>query len=489
MTNAVKTERKDYAKAKPDWDLVTTVVAGERAVKARKEKYLPMPNPLDSSEANVKRFEQYLARAVFYNATGRTERGLVGSVFGKAPEMSVPTVLDYLSKDADGSGVGIHQQAQSVLRGVLRCGRHALLVDYPKTEGAASAYEQQTGGLRATIMSYPAEAVINWRTEVVGAVRRLSLVVIKEARDVSSNEFEAKSEDRYRVLKLVGGVYTVEIWEKSGEGLTLASSHTPKNGASQTWSFIPFTFVGANNNDPEVDSAPLLDLATLNLAHYRNSADYEDSIFFSGQPQPWMAGLTTEWRDWLHKEKVYVGSRTVIPLPEKGSFGFAQAQPNTLAKEGMDQKEKQMSTLGARLVQRGGAQRTATEAEDDNEAEHSVLSLAAENVSEAYTMALKWAAAFMLNTGKPTEEELYQLNTDFAVHSLDPQLITAVIAAWQAGKVPASDVWAQFRKWGLIDPEKTDEQLKDELEGEHPSGGMGDALTGALGGGDEDGGE
>ena len=61
-------------------------------------------------------------------------------------------------------------------------------------------------------------------------------------------------------------------------------------------------------------------MAALNLAHYRNSADYEDSVFFNGQPQPWMAGLTEEWRDWLKKEGIVIGSRVILPLPENGSF-------------------------------------------------------------------------------------------------------------------------------------------------------------------------
>ena len=71
---------------------------------------------------------------------------------------------------------------------------------------------------------------------------------------------------------------------------------------------IPFEFIGAENNDSTVDDAPLWPLAYLNLHHFRNSADYEDSVFLIGQAQPWMSGLTTEWRDWMQEKGVYLGS-------------------------------------------------------------------------------------------------------------------------------------------------------------------------------------
>jgi hypothetical protein len=39
----------------------------------------------------------------------------------------------------------------------------------------------------------------------------------------------------------------------------------------------------------------------MNIAHYHNSAEYENSVFLCGQIQPVMTGLDTEWRDWLQE--------------------------------------------------------------------------------------------------------------------------------------------------------------------------------------------
>ncbi|MCO1336454.1 DUF4055 domain-containing protein [Microbulbifer sp. OS29] len=472
MANDVTYQRDDFTKALPDWTLVDDICAGERVIKAKGTTYLPMPNPKDQSEANRARYLQYTDRAVFYNATGRTLQGLVGAVFRRAPSVDIPAGLEYLTSDANGNGVSIYQQSQSVVAAVLKSGRRGLLVDYPKTERQTSKAEQQAGLVRASIVSYPANQIINWRTIKVGGVHRLGLVVIRESyEETNSDGFGIEEKTQYRALKLIDGRYTVEIWRSGNTGTWIIhDTYTPLDGAGKAWDIIPFTFVGAENNDSSIDRSPLLDLANLNKAHYRNSADYEDSAFFVGQAQPWISGLTENWRDHMEKQGIYIGSRSPILLPDGGAFGFAQVEPNTLVKEAMDQKEKQMVALGARLIERGSAVKTATEAQAENESEHSVLSLVAENVSEAYTQAIQWAAQFQ-NVQVETE---YKLNQDFAESNLDAQMLTALVQAWQSGRLPSSDLWANLRKHGVINAEKTDEVIREELGGEEPGLGLND---------------
>jgi hypothetical protein len=464
-------QHSEYVNAVPDWTMVDDVCAGDRKVKAAGARYLPIPNPLDTSAENEARYEQYKARAVFYNATGRTLQGLIGAVSRKNPAEKIPPVLEYIKTDIDGAGVSLYQQSQSVLGAVLKKGRNGLLVDYPHTERPASVADQTAGLIRASIISIDATQIINWRSTKIGGVHRLSLVVIKEVSEIETNDgFGVKCVDQYRVLKLVDGVYTVEIWEKAGDDWAVSATYQPENAAGKKWAVIPFTFVGAENNDKAVDQSPLYDLAVVNIAHYRNSADYEDSAFLVGQAQPWMSGLDEEWRDHLEEKGVAIGSRTPILLPENGAFGIEQAEPNTMVKEAMDQKERQMVALGARLVERGQAVKTATEAQGEIEAEHSVLSLAAKNVGEAYTVAIQWMAEFMGGSGSV----LFEPNTDFIEQELTAPMLTALVGAWQSGRLPSSDFWEQMRKYGVIDPDKQDEAIKTELDEELPGLGLDD---------------
>lgn len=463
MTDVTFT-RREYDAAQYRWRLVRDVCKGSEIVKAAGDHYLPRPNPHDKGRENKARYDSYKQRAVFYNATGRTKHSLVGAVFRSWPTLTVPSVLDYVAQDIDGQGVSIYQQSQSVIGHLLEVGRHGLLVDYPAVDGqGTSLADMQSGRVRSTVSSYPAEAIINWKTRKVGGQVLLSLVVLRECIDVDTADgFGIEQEIQYRVLRMdAGGIYTQEVWtEGKNETTQTTSPFAPLDGSGQAWRVIPFQFLGSENNDTSIDDSPLYDMAEVNIGHYRNSADYEEAAYLVGQPQPWMSGLDEQWRDHLEKTGIYLGARAPWLLPANGACGLMQAQPNTVAKEAMDTKETQMIALGARLIERGSAVKTATQADNDSAAEHSVLSLVVSNVSEAYGQCLRWMAAYSNAQG----DVLYKLNQDFTQISLDANIMAQLFAAVQGGKLPEADFWQYLRDRGVIDPEKTDDEIRDELQ-------------------------
>lgn len=466
----VTTQHAEYQATLSRWKLAEDATAGEDAVKAAKTAYLPQPNPADKTEENKQRYDQYLLRAVYYNASGRTLSSLLGLAFGRWPEIEIPAALDAAEDDISGAGVTLIQQAQETVGQVLKTGRAGLLVDFPPTDGDVSRAQQEAGGVRPTVSFRTARDVINWRTRRRAGRTEIDLVVLAESHETIDG-FASKKVPQYRVLRLEA-FYTVEIWRevKSEAGQMewrIAETYTPLRGDGTVWTEIPFAFVGAQDNDWTVDSAPLYDLCVLNLAHYRNSADYEDSVFFVGQPQIWISGLDTEWRDWLQAKGVYVGSRQILPLPANGSAGILQAEPNNLAKEAMSSKEQQMAALGARLLVSGGAVKTATQQDSEDTVAHSVLSLVCDNVSAAYTKALQWYAIFARIPETGIE---FSIPTDFVSRQIDPQELEALLKLVQAGKMPESDLFSRLRSAGVIDSRKTDDEIREEIAGQMPSG-------------------
>jgi hypothetical protein len=444
------------------WKLVRDAVAGSESVKAG--GYVIKVNPTDLSDENEARNRARVDGAVYFNATGRTLPALVGIAFGKWPEVVKPAALDYVERDVDGSGVGIVNQAQQVVSEVLQTGRAGLLADYPSTEGETSVADAEARGLRPTIALYTAEAIRNWRTEKVGAQNKLTLVVLAETYEVWDG-FVQKQKPQFRVLRLDVDGYVQEVWRESANGKSwqVVDTYTPTDGAGRRWTEIPFTFIGATNNDSSPDAPPLYDLADLNIAHFRNSADHEESLFFAGQAMYWVSGADTEWVKQLQEAGAYVGSRSILPVPTGGQAGILQAQAVSGLAEEMKHKVELMAQLGARLIAPGSATKTATEAASEDKTSNSVLSIVCDNVSDAYRTCLKWLAQFARAPDGDNDVD-FTISTEFSGVQFDANQMAQALAAVQSGKLPETDFWSYCRAIGLIPGDKTDETIRDELE-------------------------
>lgn len=455
-TSSVATKRKELRDFEADYKQIADCVAGERVVKKGSTKYLPMPNADDQSPENVARYTAYKARAVFYNVTQRTLSGLVGEVFARDPVSEVPTSLDVFAEDADGSGLTLTQLAKRGVRYTLSMGRAGVLADYPSTEEGVTRADVDSGDVQPTITIYDALNIINWRTARRKAKTYLTLVVLRETYDDEDDGFAVVQKEQYRVLRLRDGVYTVEIYR---DGALFSGPLTPTNAKGEAFDFIPFTFVGSENNDAEIDHPPMLDLSSLNVAHYRNSADYEEGAYMAGQPTPVFSGLTEEWVKNVMDGQVRLGSRGGVMLPEGGSAELLQMQANSTPFEAMEHKERQMIALGAKLVEQKQVQRTALEAGIENASETSVLADVAKNVSAAIKFALEVCAMF---TGDDAAEIVYELNTDYTISRMSAQERQQLIAEWQQGAIAFSEMRAALRKSGVASLD--DDEARDEIE-------------------------
>ncbi len=441
-------KRKELKYLLKQYTLIEDCLEGEEKVKSRGVSYLPQPNAEDESEENLSRYSAYKTRAVFYNVTKRTLNGLVGQIFARDAAIDVPELLKPVVDNANGGGVSIIQLAKRACADVLAYGRSGLFVDYPVTDAPATKAELESGEIRPTINVYKPSDIINWRKKARGAKEILSLVVLHETYVYSDDGFEMKEADQWRVLRIneETDVYTVEVWRKNAALFEIAEGpYIPSDSSGKALNEIPFTFIGSDDNDDLPNKPPLYDLASLNIAHYRNSADYEESCFIVGQPTPYFAGLTEEWVKDVLKGTVSLGSRGAVPLPEGGSAGLLQVTANSMPFEAMEHKERQMVALGAKLVEQSSVQRTATEANLENASETSTLSSSAKNVSNAFLFALNWCAAFAGATGNIK----FELHTDFDLAHMTSQERQQLISEWQAGAIAFEEMRYSLRRSGI----------------------------------------
>lgn len=439
--------RQEVLAMKPKWRIIRDCLGGEEAIKGeRSSAYLPLLS-VETDADTLNRYTGYLQRAVFYNVTARTLNGMVGQVYSKAPVLELPKALELMRTDIDGSGISLEQQSKKVLRNVLGLGRAGLLADFPKASAGVSKADLAKGFIRPQILSYNPEQIINWRVEQVGGRILLKLLVLEREIEDNSDAYEIRMGKEWRVYRRTPAGVTLEIFTESGTGAaTEARPVVILDHTGKAFDEIPFVFVGVENNDPALDSPPLYDMAILNIGHYRNSADFEESSFVTGQPTIFMAGMTEHWVTKVLKGVIRMGARGGIPGPPGSSAVLLQAQPNTLPGAGMQTKEQQMVALGARLVQMQVVQRTATEASQDKVSEVSVLASSARNTSAAYAQVFKYAGMFI---GADTASIVFALTTDYAVAKLTPQEQLQLVASWQAGAITDGEMRFNMRQGGL----------------------------------------
>ncbi len=455
----------------PLYELIRDCLGGETQVKFRRAKYLPVPNAEDTSPENAARYNAYITRAVFYNVAQRTQGGLVGQIFMRAPGAQVPAILNPVIEDATGSGVPLEQLAAEAASFVIAYGRSGVYVDYPQVEVSeadpdasvgTSVAEIESGDVRPVIQVVAPWDCINYRVKKRGAKIILSLVVFREDYVDEDDGFETRIKDQYRVLRLdKEDKYTIEIY-RNKMGSKPDFAFEPKDASGNRLTEIPFSFIGVQNNDSVPSIPPMYDLCAINIAHYRNSADYEEATYMLGQPTPWFSGLSEEWVKKVLGGAVALGARGGIMLPENGAAGILQVEPNTMAKEAMDQKEAQMIALGAKLVeatQSGGVASTATEAVIDNVSETSILSSVAKNTSSAIEWALEWAAVFV---GTPEAGITYSMNTEFDLTSMDANQRAQLLKEFQANAITFSEYRMNMRRSGIAT--LPDAEAKAELD-------------------------
>lgn len=483
------------------WRKIRDCLAGQDKVKEQGTLYLPMPNAHDKSEENVERYRGYKARAVFLDAVSNTVEGLVGQVFSTDPVVDLPPSMKLLQEDVDGDGVTLAQRAKTTLANTLALGRTGLLVDFPEAavserEGDVDGegnqltrdftrQEMLDGTARANVLQFDPENVINWRYTVVGGKRVLSLVVIAMRYISYDDGFEVKHDDEWRVLRLVGGQYVVELWrlgaQVQGPGNTtggtnqrgasdfiLYKTYTPRDASGKPLDYIPFTFVGSLNNNESPDKPPMYDIAELNLAHYRNSADYEDNVYMLGQGTPVATGLSASWVKEVWKdEPLQLGSRGIVPLPAGGDFKIVASPENGMVLEAMNQKERQMAMLGAQLVEKKEVQRTLGEAQMERAVVESTLVQCAKNTASAIQKCLRWAAAFYGEDTDQSEKNtsvVFELSTDFAINKLSAEERKALIAEYQGGLLSFTEARNGLRQSGIAYLD--DKEAKAEIDQE-----------------------
>lgn len=453
----------EYSANTERWRRNRAACAGQDEVKQETTLFLPDDSATDLSAEARNRYLRYLMRAVWLPVSSYTKQGLLGMVFRAPPKTDLPSQLEYMLENADGSGLSLEQCAKIYTGEAIEVGRCGILAEYPESEPGLSAEQVAARNLQARLTTYRAESIDNWKFELIGGILKLTMVKLCELTEIEKDEFLYENQTRYRVLRLRDGVYTQAVYDDSGDVIT--EEFAPTDFSGSTFDHIPFHFIGSETNRPDVDKAVISGIVDLNTAHFQVTADHAKNLHIhSGGTLALTSDMSNEqWKE-ANPNGITVGADQGIFLGATGSATLIQLEATSASDTRLKALEDQMLAVGAHLIT-PSVQETAEAARIDASSKASALLTATDNVSEAVEAALEDAARFM--GGDPAAVE-FELNREFFPRGVDSTAVMASIQLLDRGVIALADVRDSLRGTPYLNAGRTDDELDSEAEEVEP---------------------
>lgn len=447
-----------------DWRRCRDTFEGEQAVKARGVAYVPICEGMPPTPESLE-YQAYIMRGTFYPAMERTVIGLSGMVLRKPAQVVAPESVDH-EAGITLHGEGLSEFTAAALEQILVTGRAGIALDWSEAEN------------RPYWTLWSAESIVNWRARVENGEIIVDLVVLEEEYDrpVPGDPYATVRACNYRELNLAtmsttGQPIAVQrVWTQTKANDK--TSYTPGPWTAymrrgQAINRLPFVFCGTKRPTADVSKPPLLDLASLNLSHWRSSVDYEHGLHFTALPTPYITGH-------VPSNPLRIGSGVAWAIPHaEARVGMLEYTGQGLKgiEAALDRKEKQMATVGARLLEKEPTRQETAEAVRLRHAgEGASLSVISRSLSMSLTMALRfhaWWQGFDVEA-QPDDKISVQLNTDYLESALTAQELDALVKAWQAGGISGKTFYYNLQQGEIARPNVTWEEEQEDIKADEP---------------------
>jgi hypothetical protein len=489
---SVAHRRQEYDCFYGTWQKNRDAIMGQLAIKDetenRRTTYLP---PLsghytaDGTTTNDS-YDVYSEYAEWYAASGRTLDGLVGLVYRKEPQIEKSKAMDPYFEDLTLDGQNAIQFSKELLSEVISINRVGVLLDMPQVDTEGMTQEQlEDQNIRPYARIYRAESIVNWKLEVVNNVLQPTLIVLDEEEqdeEYCEDFFVDNLIQQYRVLKLIPMVDKVselgryEYWqiiyqeqekmdnttnEKSKQWVEVKRTRILINGAPID--YIPFIITSDEGQNWNIKTSQMEGLINTNLSHYRNSANLENGLIWTGNPTPYVSGYLND----NDSDTINLGSTECLKLEQGGQAGYMEFSGQGLnpIRESMEDKEKRMALLGARIIASDKkASETAETATIHRAGEQGVLASVANIVSNTMNMIF---ARIQEWTGVAGETKII-LNTDYVPIEMGAADMVGLLQMYQAGVISMDVVRWNMKRGERIPNIMTNEEMDKQIKENPP---------------------
>ncbi len=503
-----------------EWVKIRDCLAGEKEIKRKGETYLPSLPGADPDD-----YARYIGRAVFYNMTSQTQAGMVGQMFRREPQVrNLPGAtkdtpskfvnqLKRFAKDGT-SHVGF---AKTVAGEQVAMGRFGALVDAP-------AIVQQADP-QSFVVGYAADNILDWTIEEVEGFWQPTRILLREfvrddfsatqdnpwigaepgtkagatavqvartanrrsrttgARPSSGFVASYTFSTRYRELALEpmefpDGIvrlgYVQRIYKDDPTGIPTDIVTPQIRGIPLR--FIPFVFFGSLSNAADCEKPPLLDIANLNLSHYRSYAELEHALFYTALPVYTVSGKPDS-----DAAEYHIGPGTVweIESGEKVEIKEFEGKGLDNIVGALNSKESQIAAIGGRLMP--GNSKSVSESDNQiatrESNEQSLLVNVIMALEDGMSRLVRYWLMFRDVPLSETVALRYEIDTTFLTTAIDARALRALQQLAEGGLLTMEDLYEPFQKQGVISSTVTLQEFTARLKSVDSFFGLPDAVA------------
>ena len=441
MTLAVNHQSAQVKEMAAHWPIIDALMGGTAAMRAKRD-LLPQ-QPMEDDEA----YEYRLDVATLFPAYSRTVGVMAGKPFAKEVTFTdVPPEVEKLLDNIDNQGGSAHAVLSAKFFDLMSHGYGGILVDHTASGDVRTLADAKAAGARPYWVPIKHDQILGWQTDAQG----LSQIRLAETAEVPDGEFGTKTVSRVRVLER--GKW--RLFEQQSNAWNVVAEGT------MSLKRIPFVFLLGTPTGANAAKPPLFDLAYLNVKHWQEQSDQDDSTRFARKRLLVAIGLDGD-------SELEASSSAVLKLPIQADMKVVQgsAEAVTVGRSELDALEDQMIQTGAELLTKSQALRTATEASNDAEANKSSLQRIAEQFEDAADQALQFTAEWM---GLPDGGHV-SLFKDFASNTLSDASANLVLSLSNAGLITKETALNEYKRRAVLSPDLDVEKELDAIAEQGPS--------------------
>jgi len=454
----IRTIHPLYKQQQASWQLCRDAAQGETQVKEQGIKYLPRPVGMTESE-----YQSYKLRARFFGGPARTIDGMLGQMFRKSPILSGAVIKTDTLKGERGEGVfenltpeglSLNGLARYAARELLTTGRLGLLADLPSPA---------LPGAAAYLAPYEAEAILSWESSRINGKFALVSVVLQEQNWVKGgdpnqpDQFILITHRRHLGLS-ANSEGTMEYFQQLyTQDLSELDHWRPEPAVfpevrGKRLSYIPFVFLGVQRGFAPA-KPPILEVCHAAMSYYRSSADYENALYFAGNPTPIATGIDVNQAEPLRmgssQFNAYANPDTKVFLLELSGKSVTELREN------LHDKKAEIALLGLRMLE---APKLASESAANQamrqEGEKCYLATLAEEIGERLSLALAyWAELSALNWAPQIS-----LNQDYRPGQMPVTEAVQLAGLVEKGFFPRSAYVQALKTGELLPPDYQEEE-------------------------------